>query len=46
MPAPKEPAPATPAAPPKRRRDRFAWDGDEVLSLDIDGSKIKSAPRK
>ena len=27
----------------ERRRDRFAWVGDEVLHLRIDGARVKSA---
>lgn len=32
--------------PEEERRRRFAWDGDDVLHLEIDGQDVKSSPKE
>jgi hypothetical protein len=42
----KRKPPAEPLTrPEEERRQRFSWDGDDILHLEIDGQNVRSAPK-
>ena len=41
----KPPAEPIPTRPEEERRQRFSWDGDDLLHLEIDGQDVRSAPK-